>query len=164
MVKSGNWKMRISVSLFKKGIKEDPRTFQPLCMGRSWIRSAPLRSCAKAHGGQGGDSRQPAWLHQGQVQPDQPSGLLWWSKYMNGHRKGYRGHLSISVLMEVGPSSVPRGLYWDQCYLISSFMPQTKASWACSANLQMTLSWVEACQDVIHRDITCSITGPMRIS
>ncbi|KAK4823614.1 hypothetical protein QYF61_004217 [Mycteria americana] len=36
----------------------------------------PPRSYAKAHGGQGGDSRQPAWLHQGQVLPDQPSGLL----------------------------------------------------------------------------------------
>jgi len=30
------------------------------------------RSYAKAHGGQGGDSRQAAWLHQGQVLPDQP--------------------------------------------------------------------------------------------
>ena len=40
----------------------------PLCLGRSWNRSS--RSPAKAHGGQGGDSRQPAWLHQRQVLPD----------------------------------------------------------------------------------------------
>ncbi|KAK4826953.1 hypothetical protein QYF61_012802 [Mycteria americana] len=31
----------------------------------------PPRSNVKAHGGQRGDSREPAWLHQGQVLPDQ---------------------------------------------------------------------------------------------
>jgi len=36
----------------------------------------PPRRYAKAHGGQGGDLRQPAWLHQGRVLPDQPSGFL----------------------------------------------------------------------------------------
>lgn len=36
----------------------------------------PSRCHAKAHGGQGGDSRQTAWLYWGQFQPDQPSGLL----------------------------------------------------------------------------------------
>jgi len=45
---------------------------------------APPRSYAKAHGGQGGDLRQPAWLHQGQVLPNQPSGLLRWSDYTSG--------------------------------------------------------------------------------
>lgn len=38
-----------------------------------------LGSYAEAQGGQGGDSRQEAQLHQGQVLPDQPSGLEWWS-------------------------------------------------------------------------------------
>ena len=30
----------------------------------------PPRISAKVHGGQGGDSRQPAWLHQGQAVSD----------------------------------------------------------------------------------------------
>ena len=33
-------------------------------------------SCAKAHGREGGDRGQPAWLHQEQVLPNQPGGLL----------------------------------------------------------------------------------------
>jgi len=36
----------------------------------------PPRSYAKAHGGQVGNLRQPAWLHQGQVLPDQAYGFL----------------------------------------------------------------------------------------
>jgi len=36
----------------------------------------PPRSLAKACGRQGGGLRQPAWLHQGQLLPDQPRGLL----------------------------------------------------------------------------------------
>ncbi|KAJ7416937.1 hypothetical protein WISP_67778 [Willisornis vidua] len=51
-------------------------------------------SYAKAHGGQGGDLRQPACLHQGQILPDQPSDFLQWSDYINGQGKGYRFHLS----------------------------------------------------------------------
>jgi len=43
---------------------------------------------------QGGDSRQPAWLHHRQVLPDQPSGLLWWSDYIRGQGKSYGCHLS----------------------------------------------------------------------
>ncbi|KAJ7408368.1 hypothetical protein BTVI_01033 [Pitangus sulphuratus] len=50
----------------------------PLCLGKVHGTDPP-RSYAKAHGGQGGDSGQPARLHQGQVLPDQPSGLLGWS-------------------------------------------------------------------------------------
>jgi len=38
--------------------------------------------------------RQPAWLHQGQVLPDQPSGLLWWSDCISGQGKNYGCHLS----------------------------------------------------------------------
>jgi len=38
--------------------------------------------------------RQPAWLHQGQVLPDQPSGLLWWSDYTIGQGKSNRCHIS----------------------------------------------------------------------
>ena len=36
----------------------------------------PPASYAKAHEGQRGESRQPSYLHRGQVLPDQPSGLL----------------------------------------------------------------------------------------
>ena len=35
----------------------------------------PPGSCAKAHGGWGGDLRHPAELYQGQVLPDQPHSL-----------------------------------------------------------------------------------------
>jgi len=47
----------------------------------------PPRSSAEAHGGLGGDSRQPAWLHHGQVLPDQPGGLLWWCDGVSGEGK-----------------------------------------------------------------------------
>jgi len=47
----------------------------------------PPRSYAGAHGGQGDDLRQPAWLHQRQVLPDQPSGFLWWSDCISGQGK-----------------------------------------------------------------------------
>ena len=50
----------------------------------------PPRSHAKARGGQGGDLRQSAQLHQGQVLPDQTSGLLWWSDYISGQGNNYR--------------------------------------------------------------------------
>jgi len=35
-----------------------------------------LLEAVEALGEQGGDSRQPAWLQQGQVLPDQPRGFL----------------------------------------------------------------------------------------
>jgi len=62
--------------IFRKGRKRELPTRQPhLC---AWEDHAtdPPRSCAKAHGGQRGGVRQPAWLHQGQVQSDQHHGLL----------------------------------------------------------------------------------------
>jgi len=48
----------------------------------------------EALGEQGGDSRQPAWLHQGQVPPDQPSGFLLWSDCLSGQGKSNRCYLS----------------------------------------------------------------------
>jgi len=43
---------------------------QPHLCASEDLGTDPSISYAKAHGGQGGDSRQPAWLHQGQVLPD----------------------------------------------------------------------------------------------
>ena len=36
----------------------------------------PLGKALKSHVRCGGDLRQPAWLHQGQIMPDQAAGLL----------------------------------------------------------------------------------------
>lgn len=54
----------------------------------------PSGSCAKTQVGQGGDLIQPAQLHQGQLLPDQFSGLLWRTNFITGQRKGYSSHLS----------------------------------------------------------------------
>ncbi|KAK4822579.1 hypothetical protein QYF61_017165 [Mycteria americana] len=59
-------------------------TCQPHLCALEDCGTDPPRSCVKAHGGQGGDLRQPAWCQQGQVLPHQPSGLLWWSDYISG--------------------------------------------------------------------------------
>ena len=74
----GDWKKGNSVPIFKKGGKEDTGNSPPISLTSAWEDHGtdPPRSYAKAHGGQGGDLRQPAWLHQGQVLPDQPNGLL----------------------------------------------------------------------------------------
>jgi len=72
----GNWKKGNIVPIFKKGTKEKPSPCQPLLCAWEEGGTDPPRSYAKAHGGQGGDMRLPAWLHQGQVLPDQPSGFL----------------------------------------------------------------------------------------
>lgn len=63
-----DWKKENLASIFKKGEKRTLGTtdllVSSLLLGRSW--SNPPRSCAKVLGGPGGDSRQPAWHHQGQ--------------------------------------------------------------------------------------------------
>ncbi|PKU36254.1 rna-directed dna polymerase from mobile element jockey-like [Limosa lapponica baueri] len=50
----------------KLGRKEDPKNYRPQPHLCAWEGHGtdPSRSYAKAHGGQGGDSGQPAWLYQ----------------------------------------------------------------------------------------------------
>ena len=58
--------------IFKRGRKDDPESdlsASPPCRKRSW-------SYAKVHRRERGDTSQPVWLHQEQVLPDQPTGLL----------------------------------------------------------------------------------------
>lgn len=48
----------------------------PTCQPYLCAREDPPGNCAKAHGKDRGDMRQPAWLHQEPVLPDQLSGPL----------------------------------------------------------------------------------------
>jgi len=52
----------------------------------------PPGSYVKAHTRKRGDLRQPAWLHQGKVMPDQSGGLLWSDDFC-GWGKGGGCHL-----------------------------------------------------------------------
>jgi len=64
---------------FQKGWKGRPwelPTCQPHLCAWEDHGTDPPRRYVKAHGGKGGDSGQPAWLHQGQALPHQPSGFL----------------------------------------------------------------------------------------
>jgi len=73
----GDWKKANIVPIFKKeGGPWELLTSQPHLYAWGDHGTDPHRSCAKAHGGQGGDLRQPAWLHQGQVLPDHTNGFL----------------------------------------------------------------------------------------
>ena len=77
---------------FKKGRKELQASEPHLC---TWEDHGadPSGYHVKAHTRQRGDLRQSAWLHQGQILPDQPGGLLGWSDSINGQGKGDRCHL-----------------------------------------------------------------------
>ena len=52
-----------------------------------------VKSYVKAHTRQRGDLRQAAWLHQGQILPDQSGGFLRWSDDFGGQGKGRGRHL-----------------------------------------------------------------------
>jgi len=75
----GDQKKGLHCTHFYKGLQGVPwelSTCQPHLCAWEDHGIGPPRNYAKACGGQGGDLSQPARLHQGQVLPDQPSGLL----------------------------------------------------------------------------------------
>ena len=71
----GDWRKGNIAPIFKKGRKEDPGNHQTVSLTSvpGKIMEQILLEAMLRHMG---DLRQPAWLHQGQVLPDQPSGFL----------------------------------------------------------------------------------------
>lgn len=67
----------------------------------------------------------------------------WIVDYLVDEEVGEQSHSEGSVFQwESVASGTLRGLYWEQCYLISSVMTQAKRLSAPTANLQMTPSLV----------------------
>jgi len=64
------------VPIFQKGRKEDAGNYRPVSLTSvpGKIMEQILLEAMLRHM-EGGDLRQPAWLHRGQVLPDQPSGF-----------------------------------------------------------------------------------------
>jgi len=75
----GDWKKGNITPIFKKGKKGCPWELltckSHLCTGEDDGADLP-GSYAKAYGRQGGDTGEPAWLHQGKILLDQPGGVL----------------------------------------------------------------------------------------
>jgi len=56
-------------------------------------RTNPPGSYLKADARQGEDPRQSAWIHQGQIVPDQSGGLLWWNDSISSQGRADWSHL-----------------------------------------------------------------------
>ena len=69
------WKKMTLKRKVEMTIQELPTCHFHLCAGKDHGTDPP-GSYAKAHARQGGDTIQPPWLHQGQVLPGLPNGLL----------------------------------------------------------------------------------------
>ena len=71
------WKKGNITPIYGKGRKEeeDLGNYVTVCAWEDHEIDPPGRY-VKAHEGQAGDLRQPTWLHQGKVMPDQYGGLL----------------------------------------------------------------------------------------
>ena len=75
----GDWKKGNITYTFKKGRKDDPGTYRSVSLTSvpGEVQGAePLSYRVKACARWIGDPRQPAWLHQGQILPDQSGDLL----------------------------------------------------------------------------------------
>ena len=132
----GDWKKGNIASIFKKRWKGPPQELltcqPPLCAWEDHGTDPPT-SYATAPGGQGGDVRQPTWLHQGQVLPNQPSGLLWWSDYTS--RQG-KSNCVICLDFCKASDTVPHNilpLNWGDMVLMGGLFGGWGISWMVTA-------------------------------